>query len=170
MRLMTLRPICMIVGIFVIFFSMPALADMRQQDAAGPDVVVTLSGSILRDGQFVPIEKAGQVKPGELVRWDIAARNSGAAPAKSYAASARVPSGTSFVSGSALGESAPAVSYSIDGGHDFAAPPMVMQRHADGTTSLVVAQVSAYTNVRFSWTQPINAGETRSAHYDVRVK
>jgi uncharacterized repeat protein (TIGR01451 family) len=169
MRLVTLRPISMIVGLFVIFCSVPALADLSAAPPA-PNVVVTLSGSIQRDGQFIPIEKAGQVKPGELVRWDIEARNAGAAPAQAYAVSAHVPTGTSFVSGSALGESAPAVSYSVDGGRDFAATPMVMQRHADGTTSMAAAQVSAYTNVRFSWTAPINAGEVRSAHYDVRVK
>jgi uncharacterized repeat protein (TIGR01451 family) len=136
----------------------------------GPYVVVNLLGAILRGDTSVPIDKAAAVQPGETVRWTVNANNQGTAPALDYSVSGRVPSGTEFVSGSALGESSPMVTYSIDGGKAYSDQPTVQQKQADGSIVTVPAPTLAYTNVRFTWTAALPAGKTRLAYYDVRVK
>jgi hypothetical protein len=63
-----------------------------------------------------------------------------------------------------------AVSYSIDGGKNFAAQPTIEEKQADGTTKRVAAPASLYTQVRYEWSDPLAAGSTLSASYKVRVK
>jgi uncharacterized repeat protein (TIGR01451 family) len=137
---------------------------------AGPYVVVKLLGAIRHGDALVPIDKAGTVQPGEIVRWTVAANNQGSASAMDYSVSGRVPSGTEFVTGSALGENSPQVTYSIDGGKAYSQQPTVQQKQPDGSVTTVPAPIPTYTNVRFTWSASIPAGESRTATYDVRVK
>jgi len=77
---------------------------------------------------------------------------------------------TYLVVGSATAEYGASVSYSIDGGKNFAAQPMIEEKQADGTTKPVPAPASMYTQVRYEWSDPLAAGATLSASYKVRVR
>jgi len=141
-----------------------------QKSAGQPEVKIKLSGSLKRDDKAVALEEVSAVHPGEILDWKITSANEGDAPARGYKTIGQVPQGTSFVAGSAVAEYGASVSYSIDGGKNFAAQPLIEQKQADGTTKLVPAPTALYTQVRYEWSDPLAAGSTLAAAYQVRVK
>ncbi len=141
----------------------------RRASVAGkPEVAVALNGSVKREDKTLSIEEAETVRPGEILDWAITSENKGTAPAERYSAFGQIPRGTSFVAGSAQG-SGTNVTYSIDGGKTFAPQPLVEERQADGTVKRVPAPVSMYTQIRYEWSDALDAGAKFSAFYKVRV-
>ncbi len=148
-----------------------AQRQMRSAPAGGrPEVKVELSGSVERGGQRLALDKVENVKPGEVLDWQITSSNDGAAEARDYKAVGHVPAGTVFVQGSAAAESGSTVTYSIDGGKTYSTQPVVEERQADGTVKRVPAPVSMYTEVRYEWSDALAAGGKLTAAYKVRVK
>jgi uncharacterized repeat protein (TIGR01451 family) len=147
-----------------------AQRQIAARSAGQPEVKIKLAGSLKRNDQSLTLDKVSAVHPGEVLDWTITSANEGNAPARQYKTIGQIPQGTSFVAGSAVAEYGAAVSYSIDGGKNFAAQPTIEEKQADGTKKLVVAPVSMYTQVRYDWTEPLAAGSTLSATYKVRVK
>ena len=135
-----------------------------------PLVRLFLTGAIERDSKKIPVEKAGPVTPGEVVSFTMSSVNEGSAPAREYRAIGQIPRGATFVAGSALGDRNTQVSYSIDDGQKFSSNPLIDEKQADGTIKKVAAPVSMYTQVRFEWTDPLAAGGTLVASYQVRIK
>lgn len=142
------------------------------QDVAArrPLVKIFLTGALERNHQQIPIEKAGAVRPGEVVSFTLNSVNQGSAPAREYRAVGQIPRGTSFVAGSATGDGNTRVSYSIDDGKQFSARPMIDEKQPDGTVRKIQAPVSMYTQVRFEWADPLAAGGKLVTSYQVRVK
>lgn len=138
-------------------------------DNARPEVKVVLSGTVERNKESLSVEKAGEVKSGEVLRWKLVSENSGNAGAGDYKTVGQIPAGTAFVAGSAKGD-ASVVTYSIDGGKTFSKQPMIEEKQADGSVKQVPAPVDMYTQVRFEAEKPLNAGEKLDAFYSVRVK
>lgn len=137
--------------------------------ASRPDVQVTLSGVVERDGAKVPVEKVELVKSGEILDWTISSVNSGNAPANEYKAVGKVPPGMQFVPGSANADGSNAITYSIDNGKSFSSAPTVDERQADGTVKKVPAPVSMYDQIRYEWSAPLNQGDKVNASYKVRL-
>lgn len=144
----------------------------RQLKSAGgrPEVKVELTGSVERAGQRLSLDKVENVKPGEVLDWQIVSSNDGTAEAHDYKAVGHIPEGTMFVAGSAAGESGSSVTYSIDGGKTYSSQPIVEERQADGSMKKVAAPVSMYTEVRYEWSDALAAGGKLSASYKVRVR
>jgi len=147
-----------------------AQRQIAARSAGQPEVKVTLAGSLKRDDKAVALDKVAAVHPGEILDWTITSANEGDAPARSYKTIGQVPQGTAFVAGSAVAEYGASVSYSIDGGKNFAAQPVIEEKQADGTKKLVPAPAALYTQVRYEWSDPLAAGTTLAASYKVRVK
>ena len=139
-------------------------------EAGRPEVKVALSGAVEREGAAVALDKAGSVKPGEVLSWQINSVNEGTAAAHEYKAVGNIPEGTSLVAGTAAGEHGSTVTYSIDGGKTYSTQPIIEERQPDGTTKRVPAPVSMYTQVRYEWNDDLAAGGRLSATYKVRVK
>ena len=135
-----------------------------------PLVRIFLAGAIERDSKQISVEKAGPVKPGEVVSFTMDSINEGDAPAREYRAVGQIPRGATFVAGSALGDGNTQVSYSIDGGQQFSSKPVIEEKQADGTSKKIAAPVSMYTQVRYEWADPLAAGGKVVASYQVRVK
>ena len=135
-----------------------------------PLVKLVLTGAIERDSKKIAVEKAGPVKPGEVVSFTMNSVNEGSAPARQYRTVGQIPKSSTFVAGSAQGDSNTEITYSINGGQEFSSTPMIDQKQADGTMKKVAAPVSMYTQVRFEWANPIAAGGKVVASYQVRVK
>jgi uncharacterized repeat protein (TIGR01451 family) len=156
----------------VVILGGAAFAQRQLKSAAGgrPEVKVELTGSVERAGQHLSLDKVENVKPGEILDWQIVSSNDGTAEARDYKAVGHVPSGTSLVAGSAAAESGSNVTYSIDGGKTFSTQPVVEERQADGSVKTVPAPVSMYTEVRYEWSDALAAGGKLSASYKVRVK
>jgi hypothetical protein len=141
-----------------------------QQVANRPQVKLSLSGAVERDKKTIAVEKAGSVKPGEVVSFTMNSVNQGSAPAREYRAVGQIPLGATLVAGSARGDRNSQVTYSIDGGQQFSAKPMIDEKQTDGTFKKVAAPVSMYTQVRFEWADPLAVGGTVVSSYQVRVK
>lgn len=71
-----------------------------------PLVKIFLSGTLDRNHESVLVDKAGAVRPGEVVQFTVNSLNEGSAPARDYRAIGQIPRGTSFIGGSALAEGA----------------------------------------------------------------
>jgi hypothetical protein len=149
-----------------------ALAQRQLRAAGGgrPEVKVELSGSVARGGSRLPLDKVENVRPGEILDWQIVSSNEGTGEAREYKAVGHIPAGTALVAGSAAAEGGSTVTYSIDGGKTFSTQPVVEERQADGTVKKVAAPVSMYTEVRYEWSDALAAGGKLSASYKVRVK
>ena len=145
----------------------------RQFNSAGglrPEVKVQLSGSVEREGKSLSLDKVENVKPGEVLDWQIVSSNEGSAEARDYKAVGHIPAGTSLVAGSAAGEHGSTVTYSIDGGKTFSTQPIIEEKQPDGSVKKVAAPVSMYTEVRYEWSDALAAGGKLSASYKVRVR
>jgi uncharacterized repeat protein (TIGR01451 family) len=143
---------------------LPARSSVR------PVVKVSLAGSVERDGKQLGLDAVQTVQPGEILSWQIVSVNEGDAAARDYKAVGHIPSGTSFVAGSAAGESGSTVTYSIDGGTTFSTLPVIEERQPDGSVKQLPAPVSMYTEVRYEWSDALTAGGKLSAAYKVRVR
>ena len=137
--------------------------------AARPEVKIELSAAVERDSALVPLDKATEVKPGEILDWTIVSENSGNAAALEYKTVGHIPRGTTFVADSAKADGAKTV-YSIDNGKTYSARPMIEVKQADGSVKQVPAPVSMYTEIRYEWADPLAQGGKLSASYKVRVK
>jgi uncharacterized repeat protein (TIGR01451 family) len=138
--------------------------------AGRPEIKVSLAGSVERSGQRLALDKIENVRPGEILDWQIVSANEGGASARDYKAVGPIPQGTTFVAGSAQAEAGSVVTYSIDGGQTFAAQPLVEEKQPDGTVKRVPAPVSMYTEVRYEWSDALAAGGKLTASYKVRVR
>ncbi len=149
-----------------------AFAQRQLKTAAGgrPEVKVELNGTVERAGERLSLDRVENVKPGEILDWQIVSSNDGNGPARDYKAVGHIPTGTVLVAGSAAGESGSTVTYSIDGGQTFQTQPIIEEKQADGTVKRVPAPVSMYTEVRYEWSDALAAGGKLSASYKVRVK
>jgi uncharacterized repeat protein (TIGR01451 family) len=150
-----------------------ALAQRQLNSSGGggrPEVKVVLDGSVERAGQRLTLDKVENVKPGEILDWQIVSSNEGSAAAHDYKTVGHIPAGTTLVAGSAAAEQGSSVTYSIDGGKTFSTQPIIEERQADGTVKKVPAPVSMYTEVRYEWSDALAAGGKLTASYKVRVK
>ena len=148
-----------------------ALAQRQLRAAAGrPEIKVELAGSVERGGARLALDKVENVKPGEILDWQIVSSNEGTGAARDYKAVGHIPTGTVLVAGSASAESGSNVTYSIDGGKTFSTQPIIEKRQPDGSVKKVPAPVSMYTEVRYEWSDALAPGGKLAASYKVRVK
>jgi hypothetical protein len=147
-----------------------AQRQLKAASSGRPEVKVELAGSVERGGARLALDKVENVKPGEVLDWQIVSSNEGTGAARDYKTVGHIPQGTALVAGSAAAESGSTVTYSIDGGKTFSTQPVVEERQADGTVKRVPAPVSMYTEVRYEWSDVLAPGGKLSASYKVRVK
>ena len=148
--------------------------------ASGKASLVVASGLSIKNGERAGSAEmprlaafAGQIvearKPGEILDWTMTSENQGTGPALEYKTVGHIPRGTEFVPGSPKGDGAKTV-FSIDGGKSFSPQPMIEEKQADGSSKLVPAPASSYTQLRYEWSIPLEPGQKISATYQVRVK
>jgi uncharacterized repeat protein (TIGR01451 family) len=147
-----------------------ALALVPSIASARPAVSLQLSGAYVTHdaaGDHTAPLASRAAKPGDLIRWDIAASNRGDAPARHVVAAGRVPQGTAFVAGSTHGSAR--VEYSIDGGKTWSTAPMVVVKTATGVERKP-ADPSTFTGLRFVEADALRAGSVTHFTYEVWVK
>lgn len=169
-RALSVAFICLLAAGTAAGFARQQFSAQRAAASGLPEVKVMLTGAVARAGESVPLDKAGEVRPGEILDWRITSANEGDGAARQYKTVGQIPRGTSFVAGSASAEYDAVVTYSIDNGKNFSSRPTVEEKQADGTVKQVSAPASAYTQVRYEWSDPLAAGKTLAAAYKVRVR
>ncbi len=127
------------------------IAAVVQKDANGKDVVTPATGA--------------PVHPGDRLRYQIVAANSGDQPALNVRPADAIPAGTAFVAGSASGDGK--VEYAIDRGSSWSAAPTIVVHGKDGDHT-VAADPATYEAIR--WTTNLKPGATATFAFEVRVK
>jgi uncharacterized repeat protein (TIGR01451 family) len=108
------------------------------------------------------------VHPGDVVRYTLTGENAGEKPAANLVLTQPVPAQTSYQLKSARANGAK-LTYSIDGAKSFSAQPMVKVTLANGKTELQPAPASAYTHVRWDYSESLAPMAAVRASYDVAV-
>jgi uncharacterized repeat protein (TIGR01451 family) len=136
-----------------------------------PRINVSLSGTVLREGNQLPLEQAGKVYPREVITWDVTAANVGNAEARSINVVGDVSEGTAYLPGSAAGEGVVSVKYSVEHPHEnqtFSEQPMVSYMEG-GVERQRPARPDEYKAVRLTFDR-LPAGATLKASYRTRVR
>jgi uncharacterized repeat protein (TIGR01451 family) len=111
--------------------------------------------------------KQAAVVPGNVLRYQITAKNHGKGSAKNLVLTQPIPPRTAFIGNSvALGDRvAGQVTYSIDQGKTFSAKPMVQVKG-----KAEAAPTNAYTHLRIQVKQALAPQSAITAQYQVRVQ
>lgn len=125
------------------------VATLVQTDASGKDVLTPVTGA---------------VHPGDRLRYQIVATNSGDRPALDVRPADAIPAGTAFVAGSATGDGK--VEYALDRGAWSPAPTVVV--HGKDGDKTVAADPATYAAIR--WTTALKPGASSAFGFEVRVK
>lgn len=151
-----------------------AILVMGASAIAKPTVVLKLAGDVVQknekgERQLVPLSGI-TLHSGEIVRYDVTARNTGTNPAKNLVPVGTIPIGTVYEAGSASSTNALRVEFSIDGGKTWSVSPMVKVRNAAGVLVEKKASPARFTAVRWISEKPLDPKSTVTYDYEVRVK
>ncbi|MBE9032341.1 DUF11 domain-containing protein [filamentous cyanobacterium LEGE 11480] len=116
--------------------------------------------------QALDTEQAAVV-PGNLLRYQITATNTGKGSAKGFVITQPIPRATKFMGNSlTLGPDVQGnITYSIDQGKTFSTRPMIQVKGKPQA-----APAASYTHLRIRLNQAIKSQSTIAAQYQVRVK
>jgi len=109
---------------------------------------------------------AQSIVPGDRVGYRIRFENTGKDSADNIVLNNPVPENTTYVDGSARGANSKIV-YSVNGGQVFGTPE---QLFIVKEGKKLPATAKDYTNLRWTLTSPLKAGEQGSVQYVVQVK
>ena len=110
----------------------------------------------------VKLVPAAKVVPGDTVIYTVRFRNRCDKPADNVAVDNPVPEHMHYVAGSATGPNTE-ITFSIDGGYNFAKPEALRKKDSDGTER--AARASEYTNIRWVMRHPLVAGAEGFARF-----
>ncbi|ADY25242.1 conserved repeat domain protein [Deinococcus proteolyticus MRP] len=115
---------------------------------------------------------ASRVRPGDMIQYDLSAKNVGRTPLNNVRPSLPVPAGTVFVASSG-GTGNAVTEYSFDGGKTFGKAPLfrnvTVTENGKAVTRRVQVQPSEYTNVRWNL-GALAPGQTHKMTLRVRVR
>ncbi|MDO4262684.1 MAG: hypothetical protein Q4C67_00630 [Deinococcus sp.] len=115
---------------------------------------------------------ASRVRPGDMIQYDLDAKNVSRTPLTNVRPSLPVPAGTVFVASSG-GTGNVVTEYSFDGGKTFGKAPLfrnvTVTENGKAVTRRVQVQPSEYTNVRWN-VGTLAAGQTHKMTLRVRVR
>lgn len=143
---------------------------------AKPEIVVKVTmfkEVVTRDAagqRKVELVQAATSNPGDTLVYRISATNEGAAPAHNTRIVDPIPVGTQLIpeSWTTAGSD---LSVSIDGGKSFQTYPVKRPvKLEDGNVVEKDVELSRYTHLRWTATEPLTPGETRSASFKVTVR
>lgn len=137
------------------------------QNAQRPDVKLNLTAE-RRNGDSWQGGSLNNARPGDVLRYSVKGKNQGNRAATNFALTQPIPKGTVYVAKSATGNAQ--ILYSIDGGKNYSAQPMIQVKRADGSLDSIPAPVESYTHVRWKFQNAIEPNANVSAFYQVRVR
>jgi len=164
-----IRPISFILSILLVS-GMSAEAQERQ-----PKIALTISAEreveVAKDGEeTIQRIAADETKSGDVLVYTVVYTNEGDAPAGDAVIVDPIPDGTTYVVGSATGKDA-LITYSIDGGKFFQAPPVeYVIRRPDGTKERKTAPAEMYTHIRWLIQKRVLPGESGRLGFRVIVE
>jgi len=117
--------------------------------------------------QSIKREHATEVIPGKDVIYTLTFENVGSNSGNDIVINNPIPEHTVYKTGSASGTDT-RISFSVDGGQNFASPEQLMVTGADGNTR--TAKASEYTTIRWQYTKPLQPGKKSSVEFRVMLQ
>lgn len=105
--------------------------------------------------------------PGTEVIFTTVFENVSNKPAGDIVITNPVPDNTSYKAGSAMGRDTE-ITYSVDGGRNFAAPEQLKVKGADG--KMRTAQASEYTHIRWRYKKQLPPGKSGDVSFRAVIK
>jgi len=141
---------------------------------AGPNVEVSLEGSLLEDSNgsaaWTSMPEDARVAPGDEIRYRVELFNAGDREARRPTAVGAIPDGTVLVEGTVTTAPVLDVLYSIDRGRSFSPRPTIVVQDESGLERTVPAPIEMYTTIQWTWNTDLNSGERKDVSYRVRVR
>jgi uncharacterized repeat protein (TIGR01451 family) len=116
------------------------------------------------------LEDGSQVLPGDALRYTVQSENEGDLAAKKLVITQPIPQQMVYNLNSATSTAKTTITYSIDGGKNFVAKPMIKKTLEDGKVVEVPAPADLYTHVRWKFNGDLSAQKDATASYEVKVK
>jgi uncharacterized repeat protein (TIGR01451 family) len=110
---------------------------------------------------------ADKAIPGTVMLYTNTFENIGKKPVEGIATTNPVPANTEYQAGSAYGDNTE-ITFSVDGGKNFAAPEKLKVKVADGSER--TAKPSEFTHIRWVYKTALAAGEIGEAGFRVVIK
>jgi uncharacterized repeat protein (TIGR01451 family) len=133
---------------------------MAQKDAQGNKTVA-----------WKALANGASVSTGDVVRFTVTGANQGDRPAKNLTVVQPIATGFSYVANSATAKGAKSeVAFSIDNGKTFSAQPTVAVKLANGQVESKPAPVSAYSQVRWTFTEAVAPKAQTVTSYQVAAR
>lgn len=152
----------------------PATQQARQspvQLVLNDFLVTTLRGADGKETERLNPD-ASRVRPGDVIQYDLSAKNVGRTSLGNVRPSLPVPAGTVFVASSG-GTAGATTEYSFDGGKTFGQAPLfktvTVTENGRSVTKRVQVQPSEYTNVRWN-IGTLTPNQTHKMTLRVRVR
>ncbi len=82
---------------------------------------------------FRPISQKASVRPGDIIKYTVIAKNNSRCPLKNLILKQPIPRGTNYIKDSAVSIDRSELLFSIDGGRTFVAKPMIGTQPAPTT-------------------------------------
>ncbi|MEI6430247.1 MAG: hypothetical protein WCO45_17970, partial [Pseudanabaena sp. ELA607] len=121
--------------------------------------------------RWIDLGKQASVRPGDLLRYRIRAKNNTNRSMSSIQFNQPIPSNMTYLLESAdLKDIKGKITFSIDGGKIFVGKPRVTKVKPGGGVESMEAPASRYTHVQWSFTDSLAGGKTAEAIFKVRVK
>lgn len=117
--------------------------------------------------QTVKRVPASKVVPGKDVIYTLVFENTGTLPGNDIVIQNPIPEHTVYKVGTAGGDDT-RISYSVDGGKNFASADTLTVTEADGSTRQATA--SDYTTIRWEYIKPLPPGEKSSVEFRVVLR
>ena len=162
-----------------VFASLQEVGDAIAQKLMRPDVtlemgvekqVIVVDENGQEKAEWQPLEGEATVQPGDILRYVVASANAGDVDADDLLITQPIPAEMTYVIGSEKGNDAADVTYSIDNGATYVAEPMVEVTLPDGTVEMQPAPAEAYTHLKWTFSEALNAEEVISVSNEVTVK
>ena len=152
--------------LLVVFFSLPSLAGGKEKlslKTEGYLVKFVLLPNGNKKEELKPLPE--KVYPGDVIEYRVIATNTSNGDLKDVVIRVRVPTGTSYVPGSA----SDSPEFSIDGGKSYSSEPVKYVVVENGKKVIKTATPDMYTNLRWK-VEFLKPGEERVFKYRVQVK
>ncbi|MEL6468986.1 MAG: hypothetical protein AAFQ74_04615 [Cyanobacteria bacterium J06623_4] len=120
--------------------------------------------------EWQALEGSATVQPGDVLRYAVESSNGGDIAAENLVVTQPIPAAMTFTIGSQKGNSAAEATYSIDNGASYVAEPMIEVVMPDGTVEMKPAPAEAYTHVKWTFAEDLDASEAVSVSHEVTVK
>jgi uncharacterized repeat protein (TIGR01451 family) len=141
----------------------PAQAQTTPARQSAVKLSLTAAKKVVVNGKvkLEPIANRAGIRPGDTIVYTITAQNTVDRPINRFILNQAVPRGTQYVLNSAKPLPGTQLLFSIDGGKNYSNAPIVDRKPAPA---------SAYTHIRWAFSQPLAAKSSVSTSYELQIK